>query len=102
MFFVIYSSYIKVINHLHRNRRKASDFYFSHKPKMSSRKQIATFQILVQMEGVTATARRKFFTDAPHIDGIIKEILSEIACSSKVSQEDGEKHHDEKSFDMFD
>ena len=63
MFFVICSSYIKVINHLHRNRRKASDFYFSHKPKMSSRKQIATFQILVQMEGVTATARRKFFTE---------------------------------------
>ena len=57
---------------------------------------------LVQIEGVTATARRKLLKDAPHIDGIIKETLSEIASSSKVSQKDEEEHHEENCFDMFD
>ena len=46
MFFVIYissciqyyySSHVKVINYLHRNRREASVLYFSHNPKMGSR-----------------------------------------------------------------
>ena len=43
---------------------------------------------LVQIQGVAAMARKKLLKDAPHIDGIIKETLSEIACSSKVSQDD--------------
>ena len=30
---------------------------------------------IVQIEGMTATARRKLLKDAPHIDGIIKETL---------------------------
>ena len=57
---------------------------------------------LVQIEGVAATARRKLLKDAPHIDSIIKETLSEIASSSKVSQKDEEEHHEENCFEMFD
>ena len=57
---------------------------------------------LVQIEGVTATPRRKLLKGAPHIDSIIKETMSEIAWSSKVSQEDDEEHHEENCFDMFD
>ena len=56
----------------------------------------------VQIEEVTGTARRTFLKDAPHIDGIIKETLSEIASSSKVSQKDEEEHHEDNCFDMFD
>ena len=37
-----------------------------------------------------------------YIDDIIKEALSEIACSTRVSQEDEEEHHEENCFDMFD
>ena len=57
---------------------------------------------IVQIEGVIAIATRKLLTDAPHIDGIIKDTLSEIACSSKVSHEDEDEHHKENCFDMFD
>ena len=39
---------------------------------------------LFQIEGVTATARRKLLKGTPHIDGIIKETLSEIECCLKV------------------
>ena len=37
-------SAFKVINHLRSNTRKTSIFYFSHKPEMSSEKQILAFQ----------------------------------------------------------
>ena len=36
---------------------------------------------LVQIERVTATNRRKLPKDVPHIDGVSKETLSEIAYS---------------------
>ena len=36
-----------------------------------------------------------------YIDGIIKETLLEIACSTIVSQEDEEEKHEENCFDMF-
>lgn len=54
------------------------------------------------MKRVAAIASRKLVTDAPHIDGVIKEILSEISCSSKVSPDDGEEYDMEKGFNMFD
>ena len=62
----------------------------------------ALLPFLVQVERVAATASRKMRKDAPHIDGIIKETLSEVACSSKLSQEDEEKHHEDNYFYMFD
>ena len=45
---------------------------------------------------------RKLLKDASHIDGIIKETLSEFACSSKVSQENEEEQHEDNCFDIFD
>ena len=56
---------------------------------------------IVQSQGVTATARRKLPKYAPDTDGIMKEKLSEFACSSKVSQKSEEEHHGENCFDML-
>ena len=57
---------------------------------------------LVQIKGVSGTARRKLLKDVSHIDSVINETLSEIKCSSKVSQKDEVEHHEENCFDMFD
>ena len=59
---------------------------------------------LVEIEGVKVKgiATRKLLKDVPHIDGIIKETLSEIACSSKLSQKEEKEHHEENCFDMCD
>lgn len=53
------------------------------------------------MKRLAAIASRKLVTDAPHIDGVIKEILSETSCSSKVSPDDGEEYDMKEGFDMF-
>lgn len=57
---------------------------------------------LAHIAGVTATARTKLLKDTTHIDGIMKETLLEIACSSKISQEDEEEYHEENCFNVFD
>ena len=60
---------------------------------------------LTKIESVTTNARQKALKDGTRMDGIIKETLSNTACSSKVLSEviqkaeeeeisDGEKHYE--------
>ena len=67
---------------------------------------------LTKTESVTTNARQKALKDGTRMDGIIKETLSNTACSSKVSSEviqeakeeemsDDEKSDEGNCFDMF-
>ena len=60
---------------------------------------------MTKTESVTTNARQKALKDGTRMDGIIKETLSNTACSSKVLSEviqkaeeeeisDGEKHYE--------
>ena len=73
-------------------------------------KIIITF--LTKIESVAANARRKVLKDGTRMDGIIKETLSNTACSSKAPSEviqeteekeisDNQKSDEKNCFDMF-
>ena len=67
---------------------------------------------MTKIESVTANARRKVLKDGICMDGIIKETLSNTACSLKVPSEviqeaeeeeikDDEKSDEGNCFDIF-
>ena len=67
---------------------------------------------LTKIESVTANARQTVLKDLTHVDGIIKETLSNTACSSKVPSEviqeaeekqisDDEESDERNGFGMF-